>query len=428
MKEEFLHYLWRYRLFREEGLCTTSGDPVKIEDPGYVHQDGGPDLQNARIRIGETLWAGNVEIHFRSSQWYEHEHHKDPAYDNVILHVVLEADRDCKTSSGVSIDALELKERIPEGLARAYQRFIDDRRTAIPCGPMIGEIPPLVLWNWVDRLALERLERKAERIQDLWELSERDPRETFYRLLARYFGGKVNAPAFEQLAFRTPMKLLVRYKDQLGSLEALLFGQAGFLDGEAKDPYMETRQEEYRFQRRVWGLRGMDPSAWRFLRLRPANFPTVRIAQFAAFLHRNGDPWKALEGASKDQQLLKIFDVEASEYWRDHYKFGKGRKRRTKAALGEQMKKNLLVNAVAPFLFFFGELWERDEWRERGVRILEGLGAEENAILRRWKKLGIEPENAFRSQGLIELKGSYCDTRNCLNCSIGDRILKKEAP
>lgn len=171
----------------------------------------------------------------------------------------------------------------------------------------------------------------------------------------------------------------------------------------------------------------MDPSSWRFLRLRPANFPTLRIAQFAALFYYNGDPWTALERASRIEEILEIFKFKASAYWRDHYKFGKGRKRRTEAAIGDQMRKNLLINAVAPFLYFYGRMWERAEWKERAVWVLERLGPEENALLRKWKGLGVEAENAFRTQGLIELKASYCDPRNCLNCTIGDRILKKQA-
>jgi hypothetical protein len=427
MKENFLHYLWRYGLYDQEDLRTTGGEPVHVEDPGYPHQDGGPDFQNARVRIGPTLWAGNVEIHFRSSQWYEHGHHRDPAYKNVILHVVLQADRATIDPTGRSLETLELKQRIPDGLAFSYQRFMNAPKEQLPCEGMISEVPDIVIKEQLDRSAFERLERKGERIQRLWDLSGKDPRESFYRLLGRYFGGRVNATPFEQLMLRTPLRTLLRERDRLGGLEALLFGQAGFLEHEFRDRYPLRLKEEYRYLQSKYALRAMDPSGWRFLRLRPPDHPPVRIAQFAALIHSIGDPWNAFLKVVKGRSDMAIFQVEASSYWKDHHKFEKEREKKSPARVGKGMTRRLLINACIPFLFFYGKKVGDDASRERALELLEGLKPEEDRIQRKWKALGVFPDNASRSQGAIELMEAFCEPRKCLSCKIGDRILKKRA-
>ncbi len=427
MKEEFLHYLWRYRLYTRTDLRTRDGKPLQVEDAGYPHQDGGPDFQNARVRIGGLLWAGHVEIHFRSSQWYEHGHDQDPTYDNVVLHVVLQADQMTLTSKGSSLDTLELNGRIPEGLAQAYDRFINDRKKRIPCGNMLEGLSPLLIWSWIERVSMERVQRKAQRLNELWELCGKDLRSTFFCSLARYFGGRVNATPFEQLSIRTPLSVLLREKGSLRSLEALLFGQSGLLGDGEQDAYAADLFEEYRFLCKKYELRSMEASAWRFLRLRPADFPTLRIAQLAAFLHRYGDPWAAVPELGSEKDLEGIFEVSASDYWRFHCKFGKERKRKASGRVGKEMKRRLVINALVPFLFFYGEKWGRPERKEQALSILESLPPEEDRVQRQWKSLGIVPDNASRSQGTMELMESYCDPRNCLKCAIGHRIMKKEA-
>ena len=427
MKEEFLHYLWRYRLYFRSELHTTNGVDIQVVDVGHPHQDGGPDLHNARIRIGELLWAGHVEIHFRSSQWYEHGHHLDPAYDNVVLHVVLEADRVTKTSKGSDLDTLELKGRIPQGIAQAYEHFMNDRKKRIPCEDMLPDLPPLLVWSWVDRLSVERIQRKAERVRGIAEICGKDLRSTFFYLLARYFGGRVNATPFEQLCNRTPLRILLRERKSLRTLEALLFGQSGMLKEAEGSAYAKDLFLEYRFLQRKYGLRPMEASAWRFLRMRPADFPTLRIAQLAAFIHENGDPWTALPDLGQEKEVQHIFRVRTSEYWRFHYKFDRERKRKASGRVGQEMARRLVINALAPFLFFYGEERDQPERKEQAFKILEGMKPEEDRVQREWKRLGIIPDNASRSQGTMELMETYCDSRNCLKCAIGDRILKNQA-
>ena len=298
MQESFLHFIWRWRRFDANNLCSTQGRPIEILHPGEWNHDAGPDFFNARLRIGDTMWAGNVELHVRASEWNAHRHSEDTAYDNVVLHVVLEEDQPIVRPNGERIPCLTLQGRIPPQILENYQR-LDQDRAWIPCQNFMQNTPDIVRLNWLDRMLVERLEQKITHIQEILYSTGNHWEETFYRILARSFGLKVNVEPFETLARALPLNILTRHKHELKQMEALLFGQAGLLEGAFEEKHPRALAKEYHFLRHKYGLTPMEASQWKFLRLRPANFPTVRLAQFAALLHRSVHLFS---------QILEVFD------------------------------------------------------------------------------------------------------------------------
>ena len=423
MREDFLHYLWRMRLFDASHLQTTDGQTLEVLHPGAPNLHGGPDFLDARLRLDGTLWAGNVELHLRSSDWRRHRHQEDPAYGNVILHVVLEEDEPAFLPGGQPLPCLELKRRIPPRLQHTYLRLLNAAHW-VPCQPFLPDIPQSMVRLWLDRCLVERLERKAEPIVQTLETTRGHWEETFYRFLARNFGLRTNAQPFEMLARSLPLTVLGRHHDSLFQLEALLFGQAGLLQGPFREAYPERLRTEYRFLQEKYELTPLDAGLWRFLRMRPANFPTLRIAQFARLLHRSVHLFRRVLEAPDVPSLERLFEVRLDGYWAEHYRFDKPAPVRSRK-LGRAAVHLLLINTVAPFLFLYGRRQGAETQCEQAFRILEALPAENNRILRGWKNLGITAENAYLSQALIQLKENYCDERRCVHCAIGDRILRK---
>ncbi len=422
-KEAFLHYIWQFQRFHAQGARTTDGRPVNVIRQGIPHQDSGPDFQNARVRIADTLWAGNVEIHTRSSEWDAHGHQHDPAFNTVILHVVGKHDREVFTHRGWSLPTLELGERIPPSLWRNYHRLMVSRKW-VPCEGQLVSVRKLTWDHWLDRLLIERLQDKVKRIELLVTGAKGDQEEAFYRLLARHFGGKVNADPFERLATRTPLTFLARHRDRLFQLEAILFGQAGFLEGEFDEAYPTALQKEYLHLKRKGRLRGLDRSVWKFLRLRPANFPTVRLAQFAMLVHRETALFSRVMETSGTDALFDLFRPGTSHYWESHYVFGKTSSFCPKS-LGRETARRLVINVVVPFLFFHGYREGKVYHREKALAFLEELRGENDRIIRKWKELGIPVGNAYRSQALLQLKQHHCSAKKCLTCPIGEQLLNR---
>ncbi|MEZ4891451.1 MAG: DUF2851 family protein [Saprospiraceae bacterium] len=422
MKESFLHFLWRWRRFEATSLFTTDGQTLEILHPGEWNKHAGPDFFNARVKIGNTLWAGNVELHVKSSEWNNHRHSDDPAYDTVILHVVLEEDVPIYRSNRERIPCLELVNRIPSGILSKYQR-LEKQRSWIPCQNEYMQVPAIVRTGWHERMLVERLEEKTAHIARILEETNHDWQETFYRVLARSFGLKVNAEPFEMLARSLPFKVIGKHKHQLSQIEALLFGQAGMLNKEFEDKHPRILAREYQFLRHKYKLTPMNESAWKFLRLRPANFPSIRLAQFAVLLHNANNLLSNILETKDIKELEKILDVQLGGYWLDHFVFDKESKASSKS-LGRDYVHLLIINAVVPFIFYWGKVKKHDPFENHALRLLEQMPPESNSILREWEAIGIKAENSFQSQALIHLKTRFCDQKRCLECAVGNAILK----
>ncbi len=423
MPESFLHFLWRWRRFESQDLLTTEGQAIEIIHPGEHNTHAGPDFFNARIRIGDTLWAGNVEMHLRASEWLTHRHHEDPAYDNVVLHVVLEEDQPIvRFVDGPRLACLVLDGRIPPKLLANYQR-LEHERAWIPCESFFATTPDIIRLNWLDRVLVERMEQKTAAIAELLVTTENHWEVAFYQLLARNFGLKVNAEPFGMLARSLPLTVLAKYKNNPQQVAALLFGQAGLLDKTFQDEYPQTLAREYRHLAHKYSLVPLAASQWKFLRLRPANFPTLRLAQFAALVHQSAHLFSKILEAENVRALENLFAVQPADYWHTHYQFDKNSSPRTKA-LGLDFVYLLIINTIVPFLFHYGRTKGDADLQNRAFRLLEELPPEANAVMDGWAELGIRARHAYQSQTLLHLKTRYCDPKRCLECAIGNYILK----
>jgi hypothetical protein len=422
MQESFLHFLWRWRRFDANELRSTEGQPIEVLHPGEWNHHAGPDFFNARVRIGDTTWAGNVELHVRASEWNAHRHSEDSAYDTVVLHVVLEEDQPIFRVTGERIPCLELQGRVPPKILENYQRLEQDRAW-IPCQNFFQTTPAIVRLNWLDRMLVERLEQKTTAMAAALEATGNHWEEAFYRLLARSFGLKVNVEPFETLARSLPLSILARHRHDLKQVEALVFGQAGMLDADFEDKHPRSLAKEYQFLRHKYGLTPMDAGQWKFLRLRPANFPSIRLAQFAALMHRSVQLFSQILDVVTVRELEHLFEVHPDGYWLDHFQFDKPSSKRPKN-LGRDFIHLIIINTIVPFLFYWGRSKKDESFEKRALELLEQLPAESNAILHEWAALDVAAKNALQSQALIHLKTHWCDEKRCLECSIGNAILK----
>ncbi|HPT13544.1 MAG TPA: DUF2851 family protein [Bacteroidales bacterium] len=421
MTEEFLHYVWQYRLYGT-GLTIDTGETLEVLHPGYHNTDSGPDFFNAKLQIGETIWAGNIEIHVNSSEWYNHRHHLDKNYDNIILHVVWLNDQPVSRENGEIIPVLELSGRIDENAWNKYLYFMASRAW-IPCENMLSDVDDYVKSAWLERLLVERLERKSALVEDILKRAGNDYNETFYRLLARNMGFKLNNEAFGLLADNLPYSFLLKHADDLFQLEAMIFGQAGLLQGSFKEEYPVQLQREYAFLRSKYSLKPVDGKIWRFARLHPGNFPTIRLAQFAAIIHKSSGLFSRVVEAGSLNTYLDLFSAKASGYWQNHYLFDKQASPRKKS-LGEESIRLLIINLVAPLLFVYGRSKGSSRLTEKPVELLNSVDGETNSIIKKWNQLGMNVNSAAQTQALIELKTQYCNGKKCLSCSIGNVLLR----
>jgi len=422
MKESILHYVWQNRLFTAHDLKTTVGEKLEIIDVGRNNTDAGPDFFNAKIRIGETLWAGNVEIHTLSSDWYKHNHQSDKRYDSIILHVVTHADGIVCRADGQPIAQFELK--YPQQIDTNYDRLFSEQKW-IPCSDKINLVPSIFVQSWKSALLSERLEQKMNSIETLLNENNQHWEEAFYITLARNFGFGTNNQAFESLAKSISLAVLGKHKDNITQLEALLFGQAGLLDQEKQDEYSIKLKKEYDFLQVKYDLHPINGSQWKLLRLRPDNFPYVRIAQFAALIHTSTKLFSKILDHPNIETLRKLFENEPSAYWNSSYLFGNKSKTHVKK-LGALSIDGILINTVVPFLFCYGYHKNNDDLKNRAIQLLEDIPAERNSIINGWLELGVKTENAYDSQALIQLKRQYCNEKKCLRCRIGHKVLTLE--
>jgi len=420
--ESFLHFIWQYQFFNKAELCSTSHSSINIISPGYQNHNAGPDFSDAKIEIEDIKWSGNVEIHLKSSDWEAHKHDKDKAYDNVILHVVYENDKEIHWSNGKAIPTIQLKNRIDAIMMDKWKVLVNNTNN-IPCSGQFKEVDHLTKLSVKDKLLLERLERKAEEVGAICKKYDGDWETTAYQLLARSLGLKVNAEPFLQLAKSIPFNVLKKNADSRLKIEALLFGQAGFLDRITTD-YQSELELEYRFLAHKYQLISskMELEQWKFARLRPPNFPTIRIAQFAAIICSNPNLFSSLLEVDSYNKAEKLLKNNTSPYWKNHYLFG--RKNNRASSLGKSTIENIIINTIAPLLLSYGQSVDKQEFVERAIALLESTSPEKNAITRKWTELGEKAISAYDSQALIELYNNYCLKKKCLQCSIGMQLLK----
>ncbi len=424
MKEALLHYVWQYQYFTKDGLRTTHGEPVQVLHTGFYNTDAGPDFSEASIRIGSIEWAGHVEVHVKASEWLQHGHQHNPAYNGVILHVVWEADVPIALPNGSVLPTLALKERVPADLLQKWEAFLSNPYV-IPCQPLFRQVSGIKKMSMLDRSLLHRLERKAGLVKKVYKLTGNDWEEAAYRLLAQNLGFKINSEAFMRLAEAMPLKLIRKHADQLLQVEALLFGQAGFLEGTLEEGYLQQLQREWVFLSKKYNLSatGLQRHEWKYLRLRPANFPTVRLAQLAALLKQSPHIFSVFLTTESPVQLMHALQAEPSSYWQQHYDLGKVSKRHI-SSLGPDSLENILINTVAPLLVAYSHEKDQSVYLDRAIALLENLPAEDNKITRFWKSLNLELRNAADAQGSIELYNEFCMPKHCLRCSIGAALLK----
>lgn len=418
MTEDLLYHIWKFRLFNAM-LKTTDGTEVEILKPGLRNDDSGPDFFNARIRIGDTTWAGNVEIDVKSSDWVAHGHHINEAFSKIILHVVFAADKKAPHKFPV----VELKNFVDSSVIAKYNALINSSKK-IPCASHIANLDTIILTNWLDRLLVDRLAQKAKPVIEALEKNKFNWEETFYHHIARSFGFKTNAVPFEMLARQTPLNVIAKHKNNLQQVEALLFGQAGFLNEKTGDEYYMLLQREYAFLKNKFSLSPLEKSLWKFGKMRPANFPTLRIAQFAALIHASANMFSKIVECRNVNSIKSLFEIEVSNYWKQHYIFGK-KSTRVNFRFGEPSCESIIINTVVPFVFLYGKIKENQKHITRSVGWLEELKAENNKIIREWKATGLVPLHAGNSQGLIELFTNYCTHKKCLHCNIGLKILNR---
>lgn len=423
MNEDFISFIWRYQQFDAADLITTANERITIIRTGLLNRNAGPDFSEARIVINDLEWIGNVEIHLRSSDWIIHGHQGNLSYRNVILHVVWEDDIPVKFEDGTHIPTLCLKGRIDDAVHQRYRNFLAEYHQIFPCAGQFGEIEEVVKLSMLDSSSLERLNRKADDVFSVWQGNARDWEETCYQLCAQYFGFQLNAPCFMQLVKRLPLRLLKKHGDSLFQVEAMLFGAANLLPDDPDEEYVRLLQKEYIFLKHKFRLKEGHPKhyEWKFMRTRPAGFPTVRLAQFAAFIYHNKSIFSALINTRSLSGLRQLFMVKQSDYWLKHYHFGK--RTTSVPSIGRSSVDSLIINVAVPVVFAYSRLHGLQEEIERVIGWLESLPAEDNRITRAWSALGVKGRHAFDSQGLIEWQTQYCVVRRCLECAVGCALI-----
>ena len=419
MTEQFLQYVWFQKLFSPLQV-TSQGESVEIIDVGQLNTDAGPDVFNAKVKINNTLWAGNVEFHQKSSDWARHGHTQNPAYNSVILHVVFDIDAIIYRADGSEMPQIRLN--FSPHLLEQYE-VLQQQNSFVACEKQLGKVSSVHLHNWLDRLLVERLEQKVHVIETLLNQTTNNWEEVFYIVLARNFGFSTNALAFELLAKSLPLNILAKHKNNLMQLEALLFGQAGLLEKpNTDDAYVTQLKNEYHFLRTKYQLEPIDYSLWKLLRLRPANFPTVRLAQFATLIHQSSKLFSKILETTSYNELCPLFQCEVSDYWLTHYLFGESSKLVSKK-LSKSSIDSLLINTVVPFLFHYGKVNNNEELVQRSFDLLSTITPEKNHIVTGFENCGIKSHSAYDSQALIQLKRGYCDLHKCLQCHISKQVL-----
>lgn len=430
--EQLLHYVWKHKIFPLKELTTTNGQQIEIIDPGLHNTNAGPDFFNAKIKIKDTLWVGNVEIHDKSSDWYLHGHDRDDKYNNVILHVAGLIDINVKTKDGKYIPQMQLD--IPQDVNENY-RILLSTDTYPPCYKIIPDLSSLMIHSWMAALQTERLEQKTEAIKKRVELCNGSWEDGYFVTLARNYGFGINGDAFETWALNVPLHDVAHHRDDLFQIEAIFMGQAGLLEPDTipekyqkdalEEGYFTKLRNEYLYLAHKFGLKPMDSHLWKFLRLRPQNFPHIRISQLANlyYLHKAG--LSNIIETDRVTHLEEMLKTAVTPYWENHYTFG-SKSETNEKHLSPFSLNLLIINTAIPILFAYGRHMSNEALCERAFELLEQLKAENNYIIRMWKECGLDVKNAGDSQALIQLKKEYCDKKDCLRCRIGYEYLKRK--
>ncbi len=428
--EELLHYTWKHRLLPLGELTTTDGRRVEVIDPGLHNRNAGPDFFNAKVRVGETLWVGNVEIHTRATDWYQHGHDRDPRYDNVVLHVCETIDGDVTNSKGEYIPQMQLS--VPTTVREHYEELLKTDQYP-PCYRIIPELSRLTVHAWMAALQTERLEQKTEAIRQRAERLNGSWEDAYFVTLARNYGFGINGDAFEQWAYHVPLNVVGHHRDDLFQIEAIFMGQAGLLDlstvpphyhqDALNDGYFARLRNEYQYLAHKFSLTPMDASQWRFLRLRPQNFPHIRISQLANLYYQQKAGLSALLECKTIDELKTVLRSQVTPYWETHYTFGSLSSKNEKH-LSYGSLNLLIINTAIPMLFAMGRHRQKEELCDRAFDLLEQLKPENNYIIRMWQQCGLEVRSAGDSQALIQLKREYCDKKDCLRCRFGYEYLR----
>lgn len=416
MKEDFLYLIWQLKKFNQSQLKTTAGKDLEILNFGNRNSYSGPDFSNGRIRLNGMEWAGNIEMHVKSSDWNLHKHSFDPAYNNVILHVVYEHDEEVKNQHGETLPVLELKNRIPIEVFKKLDQWFD-KKAAILCSDSFVDFDDILKSSVLDKLLIERFEKRAIQFKETLQYNSNDWEESFYQSICRNFGFKANALPMELLARSTPLKLIQKNASNPFIVEAILLGQSGLISG--ADLYPVTLLKEYNYQKRLNNLSMLNPRVWKFGRIRPHNFPTLRIAQFANFISQNPKMFARILESKSIHDLKKHFsDFEAHPFWKTHYTF-KEEVDEKSCKMGENSIELILINTVLPYIFLYGIEKQVDRFKKFAIDCMYELKAEKNTIVSKWNSLGWKSKVAAESQAKIHLYNHYCQNKKCLSCALG---------
>jgi hypothetical protein len=423
MNEELLQFIWKYRLYSQENLQTNTRESIQVIHTGEWNRNAGPDFIQAKIKIGNTLWVGNIELHIHASDWYKHQHEKNASYNNIILHVVYHHDKDIKDINNNTIPTLELNQRINPTLITHYTQLMM-HEGFIACEKNWNQVDTLFVEQQLSKVIIERFQHKTQAIETYLTNSKNNWQETFYYAIAKSFGLHINQSAFEQLVKKTPLSLFAKHKQQLFSIEAILFGQAGFLNDYFEENYPLQLQKEYAYYKKLYSLQNISKEQWKFLRLRPANFPTIRIAQFAQLLHQSNHLSTKVMEAENLPEIYTLFDITVSEYWQHHYTFHEKTENKKAAKLGKTFIDLIVINSIIPFLFLYGKKQAKPEYIDKALYLLKQIKPEKNHIIEKWKTLIPDIKNASDTQALLHQYNTYCQPKQCLQCSIGYRLLR----
>jgi hypothetical protein len=420
MTEKLLQFIWHLQYFHRSELQTEQGESLQIIQPGSWNTNQGPDFLSAKVKIGSTTWAGNIELHINASDWFKHAHQTDSNFKNIILHVVWKNDEPANTSQ-YNLPVFELQSRVSVLLLQRYEEWMNNV-SFVPCGNSLNLVNELIWLKWKERLLIERLQRKSAYILQLYDQSRQHWEETFWWMIARNFGIRVNADAFEAIAHSIPVNILTKHKGQIQQLECLLFGQAGILNTRFQESYPRMLQKEYRFLQKKYRLDKVFVPL-KFLRMRPSSFPSIRLAQLAMLIHNSTHLFSRIKEIRSVKEVKDLLDTTANDYWHYHYRFDEPGDFKIKN-LGEDMVDNIIVNTIVPVLYAYGSYHGEPAYKNKALNWLEQIAAEKNRITRGWKEIGVDNQQAYDSQSLLELKTQYCDYKRCLECAIGNALLK----
>ena len=421
--EELLQFMWRYKLLKPLPFITTAGNEVSVLKQGELNLDAGPDFFNAQIRLNNIVLVGNIEVHVRTSDWLRHGHERNKSYDTIILHVVYEHDLELNQNVRNNVEVLELKNLLDEKTMEAYEKLVTTK-TKLPCAGQLKNLDEIKFISWMERMTIERLEEKTKRIEQLFETFGGDYTQTFYTSLLRSFGFKVNAQPFELLAKQLPVNIILKHSDNLLQLEALFLGMSGLLENQFKDKYIRALQNEFEHLKNKYRLNPLQKELFKFSRLRPANFPNVRLVQFASLANSAKEIFSSPQKLNNYTALMDALQIKPEGYWKNHYTAG-GKVSAKDLSFGKASAENVIINTFAPFFFFYSKKLAKPEYTDATIELLNKCKMEVNSKTKLFDVRKSSLINAAGSQAVVNLYDNYCVSRKCLKCGIAAALLSK---